>query len=225
MTSSKPAPDQPFALYGYFRSSASFRVRIALNLKGIQPDHVPVHLLKNGGEQHGEAYRAVNPQGLVPALCHGNHVISQSLAIIEYLDEIVPEPPLLPRDALGRARVRELAYAIACDIHPLNNLRVLRHLRSSHGFDDEDAIAWQRHWISIGFQALETMLSRGLETGRFCHGNAPTLADICLVPQMRNARRVQLDLASYPTLTRIEAEALALAPFARAQPENQPDAE
>ena len=225
MTSSKPVSDGPFVLYGYFRSSASFRVRIALNLKGIQPEYVPVHLLRSGGEQHGEAYRAVNPQGLVPALRHGDHVISQSLAIIEYLDEIVSEPPLLPRDALGRARVRALAYAITCDIHPLNNLRVLRHLRSSRGFDDAEAIAWQRHWISVGFQALETMLSQAPETDRFCHGDAPTLADICLVPQMRNARRVQLDLAPFPTLMRIEAAALALAAFAQAQPENQPDAE
>jgi maleylacetoacetate isomerase len=214
-----------FALYGYFRSSAAFRARIALNLKGIVPELRFVHLLKDGGQQHTEEYRTLNPQQLIPALVHDGHTITQSLAIIEYLDEIVPEPALLPRDAYGRARARSIAYQIACDIHPVNNLRVNQHLKAAFGADTAAQTAWQRHWISLGFTALETMLARDAETGKFCHGDNPTIADICLVPQMANARRVQLDFSLYPTLVRIEAQALSLAAFDAALPANQPDAE
>ncbi len=214
-----------FTLYGYFRSSAAFRARIALNLKGIAPEQRFVHLLRDGGEQHGAAYRTLNPQELIPALVHDGHTITQSLAIVEYLDEIVPEPPLLPRDAAGRARVRSLAYQIACDVHPVNNLRVLRYLRRTLQQDDAAIAAWQRHWMALGFAALEAVLARDGETGAFCHGDAPGLADLCLVPQMANARRVELDLTPYPTLTRIEARALAHPAFDAALPKNQPDAE
>lgn len=214
-----------FRLYGYFRSSAAFRVRIALNLKGIAAELRFVHLLRDGGEQHASDYKALNPQELVPTLVHNGRAITQSLAIIEYLNEIVPKPPLLPPDPLGRARVREIAYAIACDIHPVNNLRVNQYLKRTFGGDAETQIAWQQHWIAIGFAALETMLSGSSETGRYCHGDTPTLADICLIPQMANARRVKLDLAPYPTLVRIEAEALKNPAFDAALPAKQPDSE
>jgi maleylacetoacetate isomerase len=214
-----------FALYGYFRSSAAFRARIALNLKGIVPELRFVHLLKDGGQQHAPAYSALNPQELIPALVHDGHTITQSLAIVEYLDEIVPEPPLLPKDALGRARVRSIAYQIACDIHPVNNLRVNQYLKATFGADGDTQIAWQRHWIGLGFAALETQLVRDRETGAFCHGDTPTLADICLIPQMANARRVNLDLSPYPTLIRIETRALGHPAFDAALPKNQPDAE
>ncbi|HWA92707.1 MAG TPA: maleylacetoacetate isomerase [Rhizomicrobium sp.] len=214
-----------FVLYGYFRSSAAFRARIALNLKAIVPETRFVHLLKDGGAQHSPEYRALNPQALIPALVHDGHTITQSLAIMEYLDEIVPEPPLLPKDAFARARVRSLAYQIACDIHPVNNLRVLQHLRRALHQDDAAVAAWQQHWIALGFAALETQLARDPATGKFCHGDAPTIADICLIPQMANARRVSLDLAPYPTLARIEAQALAHPAFEAALPKNQPDAE
>ena len=220
-----PATNPEFALYGYFRSSAAFRARIALNLKGIVAEPRFVHLLRGGGQQHDAAYRAVNPQALLPTLVHDGHAIGQSLAIIEYLDEIKPEPPLLPREPLARARVRQIAYAIACDIHPLNNLRLLLYLRESFGADDAKRAEWQRHWMALGFAALETLLATSSETGAYCHGDAPTLADICLVPQMANARRVELDLSPYPTLTRIEAHALSNPAFDAALPKNQPDAE
>ena len=214
-----------FTLYSYFRSSAAFRVRIALNLKGLKADMRFVHLLKDGGQQHSDAYRAINPQQLVPTLIMRGQAIAQSLAILEYLDELVPEPPLLPSGALARARVRQLAQTIACDIHPLNNLRVLRYLERQIGADAEKRMAWQRHWIAAGFSALETKLAREPATGRFCHGDAPGMADICLVPQMFNARRIQMELAAYPTLLRIEESAYSLPAFPDARPENQPDAE
>lgn len=219
------ATKSEFALYGYFRSSAAFRVRIALNLKGISAEAIPVHLLRGGGEQHGKTYMALNPQGLVPALMHDGHVIAQSLAIIQYLDEIRPEPPLLPREPLARARVRRIAYAVACDIHPLNNLRVLLYLRDRFDADEATRADWQRHWMAKGFAALETLVATSPETGAYCHGDAPTLADICLVPQLANARRVEFDLSPYPTLTRIEAHALSHPAFEAALPKNQPDAE
>ncbi|HVV64975.1 MAG TPA: maleylacetoacetate isomerase [Rhizomicrobium sp.] len=214
-----------FVLYGYFRSSAAFRARIALNLKGVKPELRFVHLLKDGGQQHAPEYRALNPQELIPALVHEGHTITQSLAIIEYLDETIPEPPLLPRDPYGRARARAIAYAVACDIHPVNNLRVGQYIKREFAKTDEDVFAWHRHFMRLGFGALETILSRDKLTGRFCHGDAPTIADICLVPQMFNARRVNLDLAPYPTLLRVEAAALALPAFDAALPKNQPDAE
>jgi len=212
-------------LYGYFRSSAVFRVRIALNLKGLKPELRFVHLRKDGGQHHSEAYKRVNPQQLVPALISGGHTIGQSLAIIEYLDEVAPQPPLLPKDAIAKARVRQIALGVACDIHPLPNLRVLQYLKNRLGADEEALLEWQRHWIGEGFAALERLLAGDPATGKFCHGDSPTLADICLIPQMTNARRVELELAPYPTLLRIEEAAYRLPAFVAARPENQPDAE
>ena len=220
-----PATEAEFVLYGYFRSSAAFRARIALNLKGIAAEQRPVNLLRGGGEQHAAGYKAVNPQELVPTLVHEGDTIGQSLALIEYLDEICPQPPLLPREPRGRARVRQLAYIIACDIHPLNNLRLLLYLRDRFSIGEEARAEWQRHWIGLGFSTLEALLAQSPFTGAFCHGDTPSLADICLVPQMANARRVNLDLAPYPTLTRIEAHALAHPAFEAALPQKQPDAE
>lgn len=211
-------------LYGYFRSSAAYRVRIALNLKGLAYDAVPVHLVRDGGEQHAAAYRALNPQELVPALEDGGRVLTQSLAIIEYLDETHPEPPLLPADPAGRARVRALALQIACEIHPLNNLRVLHALKRDFGLDEAATRRWYRYWIAVGFAALEASLSNSPE-GRFCHGDAPGLADVFLVPQVFNARRFDCDLAPYPRICAVDAECAALAPFAAAHPTRQPDAE
>jgi maleylacetoacetate isomerase len=214
-----------FVLYGYFRSSAAFRARIALNLKGIIPELRFVHLLRDGGQQHTAEFRALNPQELIPALVHDGHTITQSLAIIEYLDEIVPRPPLLPADAPGRARARSIAYAVACDIHPVNNLRVNQYLKKTFNADADAQTAWQRHWISTGFAALETTLARDRETGAWCHGDAPTIADICLIPQVANARRVRLEIEAWPTIARIEAHALTHPAFNAALPANQPDAE
>jgi maleylacetoacetate isomerase len=211
-------------LYGYFRSSAAYRVRIALNLKGLAPERAHVHLRR--GAQRADDYLAVNPQGLVPALVTDDgDVLTQSLAIIEWLDETHPQPPLLPAGAAGRARVRSLALAVACDIHPLNNLRVLNYLTGTLGATDAQRDGWYRYWCDVGLEALETRLAREAATGVFCHGGTPTLADICLVPQLANARRVNLDLAPYPTLLRIEAACNALPAFAAAVPARQPDAE
>ena len=212
-------------LYDYFRSSAAYRVRIALNLKGIAPDERTfVHLRM--GNQRAQDYLALNPQGLVPALeLDDGRVLTQSLAIVEYLDETHPEPPLLPLDAAGRARVRAIALGIACEIHPLNNLRVLNYLIGTLGVSREQKDGWYKYWVDVGFEALERKLAHEKETARFCHGDAPTLADICLVPQIANARRFNIDLSPYPTLTGIEAACLALPAFAAAAPERQPDAE
>lgn len=212
-------------LYGYFRSSAAFRLRIALNLKGLQAEHRFVHLLKDGGQQFAPEYERLNPQHLVPTLVHNGHALRQSLAIIEYLDEVFPEPPLLPSDPLGRARVRAIACAVACDIHPLNNLRMRKYLHKQLARSESEIRDWQVHWIALGFTALEAMLANSEYTGRFCHGDAPTLADICVIPQMTNAHALEMDLSSYPTLTRIEQAALALPAFTNALPKNQPDAE
>lgn len=211
-------------LYGYWRSSAAYRVRIALNLKGLDYHSRPLHLLRDGGEQHGADYRAINPQQLIPCLIDGEQAITQSLAIIEYLDETRPEPPLLPADSRGRARVRELAMAVACDVHPLGNLRVLQYLQARFGADEAERAVWSRHWISTGFDALEAMLAGHPETGRFCHGDTPTMADACLVPQFYNALRWKLPLEPYPTLRRIHEACSALEAFQRAAPEAQPDA-
>ena len=212
-------------LYDYFRSSAAYRVRIALNLKGIRPDErMFVHLRM--GNQRAQDYLALNPQGLVPALAlDDGHVLTQSLAIVEYLDETHPEPPLLPRDPTARARVRAIALTIACEIHPLNNLRVLNYLIGTMGVSREQKDGWYRYWIDVGFEALEKMLERDSATGRHCHGDQPTLADICLVPQIANARRFNIDMSPYPTLNRIEAACNALPAFADAAPARQPDAE
>ena len=210
-------------LYNYLRSSAAYRVRIALNLKGIAYDVVPVHLRKK--EQKALEYRTLNPQGLVPTLVEDGAPIGQSLAIVEYLEETHPEPPLLPKEPRGRARVRQLAYAVACDIHPVNNLRVLRYLANTLGHDDEARAVWQRHWMAEGFAAIESLLAGSRETGRFCHGDGPGLADLCLIPQLYNARRNDLDLASYPTILRIEATCAEHPAFVAAHPSRQPDAE
>jgi maleylacetoacetate isomerase len=209
-------------LYGYFRSSASYRVRIVLNLKGLPYDQVGVDLRK--GETQTAEYRSMNPQGLVPALQDGDTIIPQSLAICEYLEEAYPTPPLLPADARGRARVRTLALAVACEIHPLNNLRVLNYLTQTLGASDEQRLAWYRHWVGEGFKAVEAMLAGSKQTGRFCHGDTPTLADAFLVPQVFNANRFGADMAPYPTIRRINDACLALPAFDRARPENQIDA-
>lgn len=211
-------------LYTYFRSSSSYRVRIALNLKRLPYESVPVHLLRNGGEQHGAAYAQLNPAELVPTLVDGGQALSQSLAIMEYLEEVHPEPALLPADAIGRARVRALAQSIACEMHPLNNLRVLQYLEKEHRFDEAAKANWYRHWITLGFTAIESMLSSSPASGVFCHGDSPTLADCCLVPQVFNARRFATPLDAFPTIRRIEASCLALDAFQRATPEAQPDA-
>ncbi|SEL23247.1 maleylacetoacetate isomerase [Halomonas daqiaonensis] len=210
-------------LYGYYRSSAVYRVRIALNLKGLAYDQAPVNLVK--GEQRSEANLARNPQGLVPVLESDEGTpLSQSMAICEYLDERYPEPPLLPADAEGRARVRALAQLVACEIHPLNNLRVLKYLVRELEVDEDAKLAWYRHWIIEGFDALETLLKRELGTGDFCHGDTPTLADICLVPQVFNAERFECNLSAFPTLRRIVDNCNALEPFQKAAPSEQPDA-
>lgn len=210
-------------LYNYFRSSASYRVRIALALKGLDYDYLPVHLQKN--EQLQESYAALSPARLVPLLKDGDSYLHQSLAIIEYLDETHPEPPLLPKEPLARARVRALALAIACDIHPINNTRVLGYLEKQLGLDQASRDAWARHWIDTGFRAIETTLAGSKETGKFCHGERPGLADICLVPQVANAGRVNLDMSPYPTINRIVGACNDLPPFKAAAPRNQPDAE
>jgi maleylacetoacetate isomerase len=212
-------------LYGYFRSSASYRVRIALNLKGLSYEQASIHLSREGGQQFAPAFRMLNPQALVPVLDDGGRLLTQSLAMIEYLDETHPEPPLLPASPEGRARVRALAQAVACDIHPLNNLRVLNYLSGPLGASDESKRAWYHHWIAEGLRPLEAMLAGAPERGRFCHGGTPGLADCCLVPQLANARRFKCDLAPYQTLLEIESHCLALEAFQRAAPDKQPDAE
>jgi len=209
-------------LYTYFRSSAAFRVRIALNLKGLAYDPVLVHLPK--GEHRKPEYAAVDPQGLLPTLVEGEHALSQSLAIIEYLEETHPRPRLLPEEPLGRARVRSLSLLIACEIHPLNNLRTLQHLKRALGQNEDQINTWYRHWIADGLSKLEADLGRG-GTGRFCHGDSPTMADCCLVPQVFNAKRYNSDLGPYPTVTRIFDACMQLDAFDRAQPSKQPDAE
>jgi maleylacetoacetate isomerase len=210
-------------LYGYFRSSAAFRVRIALNLKKRDYETASIHLRRN--DQSRPEYRNVNPQGLVPTLEDGRQTLIQSLAIIEYLDEVYPDPPLLPKDPAGRARVRALAGIVACDIHPINNLRVLRYLMRELGHDEAAVAAWYNHWIAAGFDALEPLLANNALTGAFCHGDTPGLADVTLVPQVVNAERYRLDLAPYPTLTRIYENCMKLKPFIAAHPNNQPDYE
>lgn len=211
-------------LYSYWRSSAAYRVRIALNLKGLDCQIVPVHLVKDGGEQHAPGYRAVNPQGLVPALQHGQRLVRQSMAIIEYLDETFDDRPLLPATARERARVRGLAQVIACDMHPLGNLRVLQYLEREFKATPEQREAWIRHWLALGFQAIEALLAENPSTGAFCDGEHPGMADCLLVPMAYNARRFGLDLTPFPTVRRVDAHCLALEAFQRAAPEVQPDA-
>jgi maleylacetoacetate isomerase len=209
-------------LYTYFRSSAAYRVRIALNLKGLSSEMISIHLQKQGGLNKRPEYRAVNPQMRVPALqLDSGDVLIQSLAIIEYLDEVYPKPPLLPRDPLERAKVRALAQMIACDIHPLNNTSPLRYLKHQLGQDQAKIDAWYHHWILEGFEPLETML----RPGPYAFGGEVTLADICLVPQVYNARRLKVPLDRFPKIVAVDAACAKLGPFEQARPENQPDAE
>jgi maleylacetoacetate isomerase len=216
-------------LYGYFRSSASYRVRIALNLKGLDAEHVSVHLVRNGGEQFSESFRALNSDALVPALVDNDEseeiVLSQSLAIIEYLEEKYPQNALLPVGLADRAHVRSIALSIACEIHPLNNLRVLKYLSNTFGVSEEQKNAWYRHWCVAGLTALEQRLAADKRTGDFCFGNTPSLADCCLAPQIFNAQRFDCDLSGMPTLMRINQHCLSLAAFVKAMPMNQADAE
>ena len=209
-------------LYSFFRSSAAYRVRIALNLKGLGYETIPIHLQKDGGHNRRPEFRAVNPLMRVPALVlDSDEVLTQSLAIIEYLDEIHPQPPLLPRDPVDRAKVRALAQLIACDIHPLNNVSPLRYLKSELGQDQSKIDAWYQHWILSGFDALEAMV----EPGPYAFGAEVTLADICLVPQVTNARRFKVPLDRFPRIVAIDGTCAKLAAFDEARPENQPDAE
>jgi len=203
-------------LYHYFRSSASYRVRIALAYKGVSAERVAVDLAR--GAQRDPDYLAVNPQGLVPSLVDGDFTLGQSLAILEYLEETVPEPPLLPADAPGRARVRSLAAVIACDVHPLQNQGTARYLMKRLGHDEEETTAWRRHWIERGLGAFERLLASHPETGRFCHGDRPTLADVCLVPQLVNADRYACDLSACPTVQRVRETCEALDAFAATAP-------
>ncbi len=212
-------------LYSYFRSSAAYRVRIALNLKGIAYETVPVHLMKDGGQQLMADYRSLNPTALVPTLVDDDLAVGQSIAILEYLEETHPQPPLLPGDAKGRARVRAIAQTIACDIHPLNNLRVLKYLKHQMGVDEEAKNTWYRHWIQEGLTAVEALLADSDQTGRYCHGDQPGLADLCLVPQLFNARRFGCDESGFPTIVRIDAACAELTAFQQAAPAAQPDSE
>ena len=211
-------------LYDYFRSSASFRVRIGLNLKGIVPERASVHLLKDGGAQFADAFTGVNPQQLVPVLEDGDTVLIQSMAILEYLDETHPEPPFLPQGAAARARVRALAQVIACDLHPLDNLRVLKYLKDELGHSDDERNTWYRHWVAKGLGAFEALVAGHQATGSFCHGDQPGLADITLVPQIFNAKRLDCPLDGYPTVMAIFGNCMAVEAFDQAQPNNQPDA-
>jgi maleylpyruvate isomerase len=208
-------------IYEYFRSSAAFRLRIALNLKGLEAERRYIHLAN--GEQRTPAYKAINPQGLVPYLVDGEFALGQSLAIIEYLDETHPEPALLPGDARQRAWVRSVAQLIACDIHPLNNTRVLSYLSDELQASEEQKNRWYCHWIREGFAALETLLAAREGKGAFCLGDTPTLADICLIPQVANAHRFKCALDAFPNITRIYAHAMTLPAFSDAQPSKQPD--
>jgi maleylacetoacetate isomerase len=209
-------------LYSYFRSSAAYRVRIAFNLKGLSYETIPIHLQKEGGQNLKPEYRAINPQMRVPALkLDSGELLTQSLAMIEYLDEVHPQPPLLPRDPVDRAKVRALAQLIACDIHPLNNVAPLRYLKNELGQDQAKIDAWYHHWVLAGFEALEAMV----QPGPYAVGADVTIADICLVPQVANARRLKVPLERFPKIVTIDAACAKLPAFDKARPENQPDAE
>jgi len=209
-------------LYSYFRSSAAYRVRIALNLKGLPYEMVPIHLTRDGGQQRKPDFVAVNPQMRVPVLAlSGGEVLTQSLAIIEYLDETNPDPPLLPAEALDRAKVRSIAQLIACDIHPLNNLVALQYIKRQLKHEQPEIDAWYHHWVLQGFAALEAMI----EPGPYAFGGRVTLADLCLVPQVFNARRLKVPLETFPKIVAVDAACLKLPAFDKARPENQPDAE
>jgi maleylacetoacetate isomerase len=210
-------------LYGYYRSSAAYRVRIALALKGLDYEYAAVHLMK--GEQYGPEFSAISPQNLVPVLEDEGQLLYQSLAIMQYLDEKWPEPALLPKDRYARNRVRSLALITACEIHPLNNPRVLNYLTGKFGVSEEQKLEWYHHWVATGFIALEKRLANEPHTGRFCHGDTPGFADCVLVPQMANALRFKVDLTPFPTIRRIYDECQTLEAFRKAAPENQPDAQ
>jgi maleylpyruvate isomerase len=212
-------------LYNYFRSSASYRVRIALNFKALPYEYVPLHLVKDGGAQNTEQFKHLNPEGLIPVLVDEGHALTQSLAIIEYLEETHPLPPLLPRDPFDRAYVRAIALAIACEIHPLNNLRVLKYVKNTLNAGEEGKDTWYRHWCKHGLQAVEAQVGKHRKAGRFCLGDTPTMADVCLVPQWANAQRFNTDLSGCPLLEKIVANCHELEAFANAAPGKQPDAE
>ena len=213
-------------LYSYFRSSAAYRVRIALNLKNLPYEMAAVHLTKDGGQQFKDDFRAINPQARVPALqLSGGEVLTQSLAIIDYLDEVYPDPPLLPVDALDRARVRAAAQVVACDIHPLNNLCALRYLKRELKQEQTAIDSWYHHWVIEGFTALEKMIAQAGVSGPYSFGSQVTLADVCLVPQVFNARRLKVPLDAFPRIVAVEAACLKLSAFDKARPEKQPDAE
>jgi maleylacetoacetate isomerase len=212
-------------LYSYFRSSASFRVRVALVLKGLPYEYAPVHLLKGGGQQLLPVYRELNSDGLVPTLEDGPQVLTQSLAIIEYLNELHPEPPLLPAAPADRAYVRSVALQVASEIHPVNNLRVLQYLKRRFGISEEQKSEWYQHWIDVGFSSLESRLKSEPRVGDYVFGSIPTIADLCLVPQVWNARRFEIPLNRYPIISRLTANAMKLDAFRQADPAAQPDAE
>jgi maleylacetoacetate isomerase len=217
-----PKPRARVILYSFFRSSAAYRVRIALNLKGLAHDTVGIHLSRDGGRHHGADYRAINPQMRVPALrLDGGEVLTQSLAIIDYLDETCPDPPLLPRDPVARAKIRAVALTIACDIHPLNNTAPLNYLKATLGAGQAEVDAWYTHWITLGFEAIEALI----RPGPYAFGSGVTLADVCLVPQVYNARRFNVPLDRFPQICAVDAACQTLDAFVRAKPENQPDAE
>ena len=212
-------------LYTFFRSSASYRVRIALNLKGLSYEQAPIHLRRGGGEQLTAAYRAINPQALVPALEDNGRILTQSLAIIEYLEDKHPNPPLLPKEPADKALVRSMALVIACEVHPIQNLRVLNYVKATYNQTDEKVNQWAQHWIDLGLAALQEMIVAQPKRGKLCFSDTPTLADVCLIPQLANARRYRCDLTKYPTILEIEKSCNALPAFANAAPEKQPDAE
>ena len=211
-------------LYSYWRSSAAYRVRIALNLKGLDYEVVPVHLLKDGGEQYQAEYQSINPQGIIPTLVDGDISIGQSLAIMDYLEESYPEPALYPQSIAGRAFARQCALVVACDIHPLNNLRVLKYLKRSLDQDDEARNTWYHHWVRTGFTALEQLLNNRNRQGPYCLDGQVTIADACLIPQIYNARRFEIAMDHFPTLAGIEQACMELEAFQQAAPENQVDA-